>query len=150
MAGSIRIPGITLSVEPSQFVNVSLRGNAGSGNDTLITGFTIDGPARRVLIRGVGPRLADLGLAGALTDPRIVLYDGAGRAVAENDNWSSTGDADAALIAEAAAKVGAFSLAASSRDAALLKTLAPGVYTVHVSGVGGASGISLLEIYHVP
>jgi hypothetical protein len=137
-------------VEPSQFANLSLRGNAGSGNETLITGFTIDGPARQVLIRGVGPRLAVFGFTGALSDPRIVLYDGAGRIVAENDNWSATGDADAALIADAATRVSAFPLVSGSRDAALLKTLAPGVYTVHVSGVGGVSGISLLEIYHVP
>jgi hypothetical protein len=79
-----------------------------------------------------------------------VLYDGAGRALAENDNWSATDDAEATLITEAAAEVGAFPFVAGSKDAALLTTLAPGVYSVHVSGVGGASGISLLEIYHVP
>jgi hypothetical protein len=137
-------------VEPSQFANFSIRGNAGSGNETLITGFTVGGTTRQMLIRGVGPRLAELGVTGALTDPSIVLYDGAGRVVAENDNWSATGDADAALIADAATRLGAFPLVAGSKDAALLKTLAPGAYTVHVTGVGGASGISLLEIYHVP
>ena len=42
--------------------NLSIRGNAGSGNETLIGRFTVDATARQVLIRGVGPRLADLGL----------------------------------------------------------------------------------------
>jgi hypothetical protein len=46
--------------------------------------------------------------------------------------------------------VGAFALPASSRDAALLVTLQPGSYTVQVSGVGGTTGVALVEVYEVP
>jgi hypothetical protein len=42
--------------------------------------------------------------------------------------------------------VGAFKLAAGSRDAALVTTLSPGAYTAQVSG-GGASGVVLIEVY---
>ena len=38
----------------------------------------------------------------------------------------------------------------SPGDAMLLMTLAPGSYTVQVSGVGGAAGETLVEIYEVP
>jgi hypothetical protein len=52
-----------------------------------------------------------------------------------------------ATIAEA---VGAFPLGAASKDAALVVTLPPGSYTVHVSGVGGSTGVALVEVYLVP
>lgn len=133
-----------------QFSSVSVRGNAGLGNETLIAGFTVEGTPKQVLVRGVGPQLTGFGVPGALVDPRIVVFNSAGNPIAENDNWSATGGADTALAAEAATKVGTFPLTAGSRDAALLRTLPPGVYTVHVNGVGGSSGISLVEIYHVP
>jgi hypothetical protein len=47
-------------------------------------------------------------------------------------------------------EAGAFPLAAGSRDAALVLSLAPGAYTLRVSGVGGASGVALAEIYLLP
>jgi hypothetical protein len=130
--------------------SVSVRGNAGAGSETLIVGFTVDTTMKPVLIRGVGPRLSSFGVAGALSDPRIVVYDSAGRIIAENDNWSAIGDTDTILLNDAAAKVGAFPLVTGSRDAALLRMLPPGAYTVHVSGVGGATGIALVEAYQVP
>ena len=49
----------------------------------------------------------------------------------------------------ASAQVGAFSLAANSKDAAILVTLEPGAYTAQVSGVGATTGTALVEIYEV-
>jgi hypothetical protein len=37
-----------------------------------------------------------------------------------------------------------------SKDAALLLTLQPGIYTAQVSGVAGATGVALVEVYEVP
>ena len=65
-----------------------------------------------------------------------------GNKIAENDNW--TADLAATFTA-----VGAFELAAGSRDAALLTSLPPGSYTAQVSGVGGGTGEALVEIYEV-
>ena len=53
-------------------------------------------------------------------------------------------------IAAAAARSGTFTLATGSRDAALLVTLPPGTYTAQVSGVGGSTGVALIEVYEVP
>jgi hypothetical protein len=46
--------------------------------------------------------------------------------------------------------VGAFAYAAGSTDAALIVNLPPGAYTAEVTGVGGTSGVSLVEVYEVP
>ncbi|WP_414661385.1 vanadium-dependent haloperoxidase [Horticoccus sp. 23ND18S-11] len=134
----------------SGLVNLALRGRAGTGADTLVAGFVVGAGSRQVLIRGVGPALAGYGVTAALADPRIVIYDGAGRTVAENDNWSSGGAAASAALTTASGRAGAFPLAANSLDAALLTTLSPGAYSVHVSSTTSASGIALIEAYEVP
>lgn len=129
---------LTLS---GRLTNISSRGLVSVGAEIVIGGFTVtDGPAN-VLIRAVGPTLggAPFNVPGVLADPQIQLVGGA-----SNDNWSG------ATIAAAAANVGAFALPVGSKDAALLVTLPPGGYTVHVSGVGNSTGVALLEIYLVP
>jgi hypothetical protein len=42
------------------------------------------------------------------------------------------------------------SLPANDTESALLITLAPGNYTVIVSGSGGITGVGLVEAYHLP
>jgi hypothetical protein len=134
-----------LPLPGSGLINLSLRGRTGVGADTLIAGFVVGAGSRQVLVRGIGPALASFGVTGVVADPRIVLYDSAGRVLAENDNWSAN-----AALASAATRVGAFPLPANSLDAALLITLAPGTYSVHLSGAAGASGLALFEAYELP
>jgi hypothetical protein len=128
-----------------RLVNVSARNQVGTGDNILIFGFFVDGTGtKNLLIRAVGPRLADLGVSGVLADPRFdVFRAGSATPVASNDNW-------AASLAPTFAAVGAFGLTAGSRDAALVTALTPGSYTVQVSGVGGGTGEALVEIYEVP
>ncbi len=118
--------------------NLSARTQLDAGQ-TLIGGFAIGGAtARTVLVRAVGPGLAAL-LDGAHPDPKLTLFRGTER-LQENDNWTEN-DGRA---------LGAFPLTAGSRDAVLRATLSPGAYSVHVEGIGSASGIVLLEVYDAP
>lgn len=127
-----------------RLANISARAQVGTGNGILIAGFVVHGAgAKRVLIRGVGPRLLDYGVSGVLADPALQLFkDGA--LVAANDDWGGT-----PALSTAAATVGAFPLSQGSKDAALLVTLPAGVYTAQVSGVDGTTGVALVEIYDV-
>jgi hypothetical protein len=123
----------------------------GTGGDLLIAGFVVQGEApKRVLIRAVGPGLNAFGVGGTLVDPQLSLYlQGTPAPIQQNDNWGA--DATAATqIAATSKAVGAFDLAPGSKDSAMIATLAPGAYTAQVSGVGGASGVALVEIYEVP
>jgi PKD repeat protein len=132
----------------ARLVNVSARMNVTPGEGTLIAGLIIAGNApKTVLIRGVGPTLAAFNVAGALADPQISVVSG-NTQIATNDDWS-TGTSTAQQIVSASAQVGAFALPAGSKDAALLVTLQPGVYTVVLTGVGNTSGVALIEVYDV-
>jgi len=125
--------------------NVSARGAAGPGSSPLVAGFVIAGSQpRRILIRGIGPTLAAFGVPGSLADPTLALFQGS-RLIAANDDWS-LGRSPAA-VAGAAQATGAFPLAASSLDSALLLTLPPGAYTAVVTSATGAGGIALVEAY---
>lgn len=136
-----------------RLINLSARTDAGGTNGTLIAGFVVAGSAaRNVLIRAVGPGLAQFGVTGVLADPQLALFRD-GTQVAVNDNWYDAPNAVA--IATAAANIGAFALPITSRDSALLLSLPPGSYTAQVtastgSGQGGASGNVLVEVYEVP
>jgi hypothetical protein len=134
---------------PSRVVNVSSRGQVGGAAGPQIVGFVVSGARpRTMLIRSVGPALGTVGVVDAIADPTLALFNSAGVQVNANDNW-----ADAPNPAELRAAIvgsGAFALAEGSRDSALLATLDPGVYTAQATGVAGASGVGLLEIYEVP
>lgn len=97
-----------------------------------------------MLIRADGPVLTVFGVAGALVDPVLTVYGGT-TVVATNTGWTT--NANPALLAAVAVKVGAFALPKPGNDSALLLTLAPGAYTVEVTSAGGNSGITLFEAY---
>jgi hypothetical protein len=132
----------------AKVVNLSARGPVGRGDDILIVGFVINGSTpKKVLIRGVGPALTALGVTGALGDPKLQLFKGS-TVINENDNWSSGADANEVVLA--ATSSGALGLTLGSKDAAILVSLAPGVYSAHVRGVGDTTGVALVEVYDVP
>lgn len=134
---------------PGRILNVSSRGQTGAGAAAQVLGFVINGPKpRTLLVRGVGAALANFGVTGTLADPTLALFNSAGVQVAGNDNWNE--NVNVADIRAAALASGAFALAEGSRDSALLVTLDPGAYTAQVSGVGNATGVSMVEIYEVP
>lgn len=122
-------------------VSARMRVVEGDASRSLIAGFVITGSkAKRVLLRAIGPTLSVFGVSGALPDPQLRLYSSTGSLVTENDNWSGL-DTSAA-----AAGVGAFALAAGTRDSASVVTLPPGAYTLVVAPNGG-DGVALAEVY---
>lgn len=135
------------AADAPRLLAISGRSTVGGGNDVLIAGFVVTQASTRVLVRGAGPVLTSV--PSRLTDPRIALHrHGVSEPIATNDDWGSASNADE--VASLAAQVGAQAFAAGSKDAALLVTLDPGVYTVVVSGAGSATGVALAEVYEVP
>ncbi|MBA3832923.1 MAG: aryl-sulfate sulfotransferase [Chthoniobacterales bacterium] len=123
-----------------QALNLSTRAMVGKGDDVLIGGFIVSGSAsKKVALRALGPSLSSAGVAGALADPVLNVYDSTGALLATNNNWEDDPSA-AALTADQLAP-------GDPLEAATLRTLAPGTYTVVVSGRGATTGVALVEAY---
>jgi hypothetical protein len=138
--------------------------NIGAG-ETVIPGFVVLGESKQLLIRAVGPKLADLGVPSPLPDPTMTIYrtryDGQPNdVVAIINDWKADG-ADVAAINAAMATAGAFPLEPTetfqgrpfmtddTSSAAALVTLDVGVYTVQVSSADDGVGEVLVEVYEV-
>ena len=131
-----------------RITNLSARASLQTGDDLLVGGFVLQGPAfTRILARALGPALQAFGVGHALADLILTVYAGQ-TAVASNKAWSA--ESGGAAVSAASAAVGAFPLPAGSHDAALLLTLPAGTYTVEVKTKAGTAGVTLLELYAVP
>ena len=125
----------------SKLGNLSTRGLVGSAQNVMIGGTIVTGPdAARVVFRALGPSLAAAGIPNPISDPQLDLFDVNGAKIASNNNWR---DSQSIAIA------GAGLAPSSDLESAILADLAPGNYTAVVSGVNGASGIALVEAYHL-
>lgn len=124
----------------SRLGNVSTRGQVGIGDSILIGGVIIGGNTPKpVVVRALGPSLAQSGVIGVLADPLLQLKDANGNLVEANNDWQQSPDAPI---------VSADGLAPSNaKEAAIARTLNPGNYTALVSGVGGTTGTALVEVY---
>ena len=128
-----------------RFTNLSARTRVGTGGDILIAGFALAGTSpKTLLIRAIGPSLAQFGVAGFLADPVLEIYRDA-QLIADNDNWPGTSD-----LQNSAAAVGAFFLPINSTDAAVILTLPAGPYTAQVRGATDTTGVALIEVYELP
>ena len=139
-------PNAAFTAATPRLANVSVLKQIGAG-ESLTAGFVVGGSgSKKVLIRAVGPGLAQLGVGGTMPDPQLTLnQSGAATPINSNDNWGG-----GTALADAFASVGAFALPVSSKDAAIVVTLAPGNYTAQVTGVGSSAGLVLVEVYEVP
>ena len=120
--------------------NISTRSQVLVGENVLIGGFIIGGTATKTVVaRAIGPSLGDAGVTNPLADPTLQLRNGNGALVQSNDDWQQGPDAQT---------ISDDGLAPTDpKEAALLAPLSPGAYTVIVSGVNGATGNGLVEVY---
>ncbi|MCX6951677.1 MAG: pectinesterase family protein [Verrucomicrobia bacterium] len=146
--GLVEVYDITSGTAGQRLVNLSTLAVAGSGDNTLIAGVAVAGSVpKRMLVRAVGPSLAQAGVTGFLARPVLSLYQGA-RLVAQSSGVGTS--ADAIAITGASNEVGAFPLTFGAADAALLITLAPGLYSAQVTSADSSTGSALIEFYEVP
>lgn len=135
LRGQIRV---STEIPSTRFANLAVRGFVGTGDQVLIQGITVNGGEPiRALISAKGPSLSAFGLTGALANPRLGLYDSAGREIASND--------DVGTIAAGSELASIPGMPRNSVESALVVVLPPGNYTAMVSAAAG-TGIALLEV----
>ncbi len=131
---------------PGRLINLSILTDISASDPVFTIGAVIGGASassKALLVRAAGPSLTQLGVEGALADPKLDLFSGS-IAVASNDNWGGTAALNAAM-----AQVGAFAYtSATSRDAAVFNPAMPaGNSTMEISAVAGATGTVIAELY---
>ena len=126
-----------------RLVNISTRGQVGTGFDVMIGGFVIGGStAKTVAVRAIGPSLASFGIPGPLANPQIQLVRSSDQTiVATNDEWTTAANA-AQLVANWLAPT-------DGRESTILVSLQPGAYTAIVSGASNGTGTALVEVYEL-
>ena len=105
----------------------------------MIGGFIITGNApKKVVLRGMGPVLANFGISDFLADPFLELHGSSGSLLQSNDNWKDTQQTE----------IEATGLApGNDKEAAIVATLTPGAYTALLTGKNGATGVGVVELY---
>ena len=143
--------GSAAGSQDQAIVNISTLARLNSATDAIVSWFVISGSAsRNVLVRAVGPTLAAFGVADAIQQPVLSVFQGE-RMISTNSGWAGATRASAEPLTDAFDRAGAFRLAdENSRDAALVLSLAPGAYTVQVKSGDQSTGAALLEVYDLP
>jgi T5SS/PEP-CTERM-associated repeat protein len=136
--GSVALP-------PSNLLNISTRLNVQTGDNVLIGGFIITGTdPKKVIIRGIGPSLANVGVQGFLADPILELHD-ASTTLETNDDWKTRSDGSSQQ-----AEIEATTIPPTNDlESAIVRTLPANnaSYTAVVRGKDNTTGIGVVEAY---
>lgn len=108
----------------------------------MIGGLIVRGSSpQNVLVRGIGPSLAEFGVTSPLADPLLELHDGNGGLLATNDNWMDAPNKQAIIDSGLAPH--------HNFESVILTSLNPGAYTAIVRGVNNGTGVALVEVFGV-
>jgi hypothetical protein len=128
----------------SRLANISTRLQVGVGDEIPVGGFIVRGnPAKRIMIRAIGPSLSASGITNVLADPVLELHDRTGAVIATNDNWSDNANQQEIIdtgIAPASPKEAVIVVRLPSDDNGV-------AYTAVLRGAGDTTGVGLLEVY---
>jgi hypothetical protein len=124
----------------STLSNLSTRGFVDAA-DPLIGGFIAGGDGTgnaTVVLRALGPELADRGITNPLADPVLELRDVNGALVLSNDDYVP--GSDSVIAVENLEPT-------NPLEAAIRANLSPGNYTTLVLAKGSDSGLALVELF---
>lgn len=127
------------SSSAASLANISTRGFVETEDKVMIGGFILGGSGE-VVLRALGPSLAQSGIANPLGNPSLELFNGNGQMIAANDDWE---DANGAAIRATGLQP------TSNLESAILASLPAGAYTAVVQG-HNQSGVGLVEVYNLP
>ena len=123
----------------SKLGNISTRALVQTGDNVMIGGLIITGTGQEnVIVRAIGPSLAQYGITNPLADPTLELHDGNGALTAFDDNWRDSQEAEIQATGFAPS---------NDLESAIVATLAPGNYTAIVRGKNDTIGVALVEMY---
>jgi hypothetical protein len=128
--------------------NISTRSFVRTGDNVMIGGVIVQGTQpRRVIIRAIGPELAQYGVPNPLADPTLELHDSTGALIASNNDWQHTIIGGIITSDQVGAIRASGHAPGDPRESAIIATLPPGNYTAIVRGINNTTGVALVEVY---
>ena len=117
----------------------------------MIGGFIVAGNRpKRVIVRALGPELAQFGVPNVLADPILELHDGTGALIASNNNWQTTIIGGIIMNDQVMAILNTGRAPTDGRESAIIANLPAGNYTAIIRGVNNTTGVALVEVYDLP
>jgi hypothetical protein len=126
----------------SKLANISTRAFCNTGSNIVIAGFILGngGGVDNIIVRGLGPSLAAVGVPNVMANPTLELRDDNGVLLVSNNDWQDNPAQALIITAAGLAPVNNF-------EAAIAATLPPGLYTALLAGLNNGTGIGLVEVY---
>ena len=160
--GLVEVFEVDDSIE-AELSNISTRSFVQTGDNVMIGGLIMEGSSpATVLVRARGPSMsgAPFFVPGSLANPFLQVFSGQDL-IAQNDNWQDAPSCNG-FVCGTAAQIAATGLdpcqpnpgqttspPGCALESAILITLPPGAYTAIVSGVGGGTGVGLVEAFEM-
>lgn len=130
---SIPSQTLILGVGPSdRLLNLSARGWVGGPDQAFIAGFVIANTtatsSKKILLRAIGPSLAQFFVANPLSQPVLKIYDSAGNLYTAQYAYTAVvgGSTPESDLTDALTRTGAFSVPAGTKDVAELRPFPAG------------------------
>ena len=139
-AGNVEIYDRDQTVNAT-LTNISTRGFVDTGVNVMIGGLISSSCGVKILVRALGPTLAQFGVPNVLADPTLELHDANGALIASNDNWQDT--QKAAIQASGLPPPNA-------SESAIIIMKPTGNGTAIVRGKNNTTGNALVEVYRLP
>jgi len=119
--------------------NISTRLPVGTGDNVLIAGVQITGSAaKQLVLRALGPTLAQFNVPNAMQDTTLELHNSGGAVIGFNDDWQQASNAQS---------IPPNLQPPNDLESAILTTLNPGAYTAILRGFHNSTGTALVEVY---
>jgi hypothetical protein len=128
--------------------NISTRSFVQTGEHVMIGGFIVQGSGpKSVIIRAIGPELAQYGISDALANPKLELYNGTGALIGTNDDWQTTIIGGVITSNQVSDIQNSGHVPTAASESAIIADLQPGNYTAIVRGVSNTTGVALVDVY---
>jgi hypothetical protein len=129
----------------SKLANISTRGFVETGDAVLIGGFIVGRQtgATNVIVRALGPSLAERNVPQPLQDPMLELVNANGQVINSNDDFNTATSAQRTEVQNRGLAP------KDNRESALFQNVTPGNYTAIVRGKNDTTGNGLVEVYNV-
>jgi Calx-beta domain len=150
--GGKSVATISIGDNDTAVGNVSTRLPVGTGDNALIEGFIVEGPAgstKKIIVRAIGPSLTPFGIPDALANPTLEIHDASANnaTVATNDDWRNT-QVGGLITGDQSAEIASSRVPPSDDlESAIIANLAPGSYTAVVRGAGDTVGTGVVDAY---